>query len=326
MKRKWIWFAVSIVLAFVSAAPLAAQQGAGQGGGRGAAGFFAVILRPKFVAMLVLGLLALALLLTRKMRDGLKIPLLLVSTFLFGIAANLPVAAFKGFGMHPSPICSATKSILYGFRMPMIAFLAVILFLTLLGPKLFCGWICPVGALQELIAMLADRLRLRRIKWNFVFTQTVRIGIFLAFIFLSGTAVYHTVVEGQKTALSLYDPINAFHGFEMNPQLSFLAGFLHYLPLLLTIVLAFKTYRPFCYLVCPVGLFANLVEQVGLFRVTLKRRACTDCAVCRKESPCPAVPEILKGSVLRPDCYSCTVCVRSCKACGALDYGVKRER
>jgi len=325
MKRKWFGLAASVFLLFLFTSPLAAQQGAGQGAGRGAAGLISVLLRPKFISMLVLGLLALGLLLTKKMRDGLKIPLLLVSTFLFGIAANLPVAAFKGFSMHPSPICSATKSILYGFRAPMIVFLAVILFLTLLGPKLFCGWVCPVGAVQELAAMLADRLKIRRIKWNFTFTQAVRIGIFLAFIFLSGTAVYHTVVEGQKSALSLYDPINAFHGFEMGAQPSFLAGFLHYLPLLLTIGLAFKTYRPFCYLVCPVGLLTNLVEQVGLFRVSLKKPACTDCVICRQKSPCPTVPEILKGSVLRPDCYSCTVCVNSCKACRALDYGIKRE-
>jgi len=33
----------------------------------------------------------------------------------------------------------------------------VIVFLTLLGPKLFYGYVCPVGAIQELVAMLADR-------------------------------------------------------------------------------------------------------------------------------------------------------------------------
>ncbi len=92
--------------------------GAGQGAGARGADFFAFLARPKFIVMLVLGLLALVLLLTKAMRDAIKIPLLLVSTFLFGIAANLPVAAFKSFSMHPSPICAATKSMLYGFRMP----------------------------------------------------------------------------------------------------------------------------------------------------------------------------------------------------------------
>lgn len=106
--------------------------------------------------MLVIAAAAFVLLLARRMNNRLKVPILLISTFLYGIAANLPLKFFAGFAMHPSPVCSATKSLLYGFRMPMIATLAVILFLTLVGPKLFCGWVCPVGAVQELTSMPAE--------------------------------------------------------------------------------------------------------------------------------------------------------------------------
>jgi hypothetical protein len=320
MTLKRIAIPASVFLFLVSVSPLAAQQGAGRKG----ASFGTVLARPKFITMLILGLLAMVLLLTKKMKDGLKIPLLLVATFLYGIAANLPLSTFKGFSMHPSPVCAATKSILYGFGTPLIATLAVIIFLTLIGPKLFCGWVCPVGAVQELVAMLADKLKIRRIKWNFTFTQAVRVGIFLLFVFLSLTSVYHIVADGQKSALSIYDPINAFHGFEFVAQPTFLASFLHYLPLLLTLALAFKFYRPFCYLICPVGLLTNLLEQVAIFRVTLKKSECDDCGVCLKKTPCPTVPEILKKSVLRPDCYSCTACVNACEGKNLMRFGVKR--
>jgi polyferredoxin len=321
MVFKRIVIPASVFLFLVSVSPLAAQQGSG----RKAATFGSVLARPKFVTMLILGLLAMGLLLTKKMKDGIKIPLLLVATFLYGIAANLPISTFKGFSMHPSPICAATKSILYGFGMPLVVTLAVIIFLTLVGPKLFCGWVCPVGAVQELVAMLADRLKIRRIKWNFTFTQAVRIGIFLLFVFLSGTSVYHIVTDGQKSALSLYDPINAFHGFEFTAPPTFLAGFLHYLPLLLSLALAFKLYRPFCYLICPIGLLTNLLEQVAIFRVTLKKSKCDDCGVCLDKTPCPTVPEILKKSVLRPDCFSCTACGKACAGKNLMSFGVKRS-
>jgi len=36
----------------------------------------------------------------------------------------------------------------------------------------------------------------------------------MAFIFLSWTAVIHTVSNGRVVPLSLYDYINAFHGYE----------------------------------------------------------------------------------------------------------------
>jgi len=58
--------------------------------------------------------------------------------------------------------------------------MAVILFLSLIGPRLFCSYVCPVGAIQELIAMLADKLRLRRRKPSFRLSQTVRVLIFFS--------------------------------------------------------------------------------------------------------------------------------------------------
>ncbi len=324
MKAKRIVLSLTAALLMLPAFLPAAQQG--QGKGRAAATFLTVLGRPKYIAMLALGLIALVLLLTRKMRTAVKIPLLLVSTFLFGIAANLPVKAFKGFSMHPSPVCAATKSILYGFGMPLVVTLAVIVVLTLVGPKLFCGWVCPVGAVQELTAMLADGLKIKRIKWNFTFSQIVRTGLFLAFAFVSGKGIYHTVVEGQKAALSIYDPINAFHGFEFGAQPSFWAGLLHYLPLLLTVLLALKVYRPFCHLVCPIGLLTHWLEQIALFRVTLKKSDCTDCGVCTAGTPCAAVPEILKDAKLRPDCFACNACVNACKSCRAFGFGTRRTK
>lgn len=303
---------------------LAAQPGMGQG--RRGASLLSVLGRPKFVTMLVIGFAALVLLLTRKMKNAVKVPILLLSTFLYGIAANLPIKLFAGFSMHPSPICSATKSILYGFRPPMIAMLAVILVLTLVGPKLFCGWVCPVGAVQELIAMLADKLRIRRRKPSFRLSQGVRVGIFLAFVFVSGTAVLHSTAQnGQTAALSLYDYINAFHGYEIGLQPTLLDNAFHFLPFLLTLGFAFLFYRPFCYFVCPIGLLTNLVENFALFRVVLRKPPCNDCGVCTSKSPCPTVPEILKDSAYRPDCFSCTACVNSCPS-KSLEFGVGYKR
>ncbi len=291
---------------------LAAQQG--QGKGRQAASILSVLSRPKFVTMLVIGVIAMVLLLTRKMRNTIKVPILLLSTFLYGIAANLPVQALRRIractprrsAPRPSPSSTASGK-------PMIATLAVILVLTIVGPKLFCGWVCPVGAVQELIAMLADKLRIRRRKWNFRVTQGVRVGLFLLFVFVSGTAILHTTVQNEQiVALSLYDYINAFHGFEIALQPTLLDNVFHFLPFILTLGFAFLFYRPFCYLVCPIGLLTNLVENFALFRVVLRKPPCNDCGVCTTKSPCPTVPEILKNAAYRPDCFSCTVCVNSC--------------
>lgn len=285
--------------------------------------FWDYLLQPKFIVMLAIGLLAFILLKTNTMKKGIKVPLLLLSTFLFGVAGNIPADFFGSFAMHPSPMCAATKSILYGFGMPFIVTLAVIFFLTLLGPKLFCSYVCPVGAIQELMAMLADKLGIKRGKTNFNLAQRIRLGIFLLFIFLSATAVLYITYEGQVYAKSLYDYINPFHGMELSWNNSFMDYMIHYLPFVLTLLLALKYYRPFCHFVCPIGLFNHFIEQISLFKISFKKDACTDCGNCLEESPCTAIPEILKDAAIRPDCYGCNVCVEACPE-SALKIGTKR--
>jgi polyferredoxin len=298
-------------------------------------GFWDFLVHPRFVfkfsAMLVLGIVALVLLKTKKMNKTTKVVLLLLAVFLFGLIGNLDLLQsgeqgfFKrvssAFAMHPSPMCAATKSLLYGFGIPLIFTLAVIFLLTLIGPKLFCGWVCPVGAVQELVAMLADKLGIKRNRFSFTAAQTVRLLIFILFIFLSATAVIHGVFQGETYAISLYDYFNPFHGMEFGANDDLLGYLIHYLPFVLTVVLAFKYYRPFCHFACPIGLYTHWLEQIAFSRITFKKSTCTNCNICVQTAPCTAIPEILKESALRPDCFACNDCIEKCPE-GSFAVGI----
>jgi polyferredoxin len=102
-----------------------------------------------------------------------------------------------------------------------------------------------------------------------------------------------------------------------------LEGTIHYLPFLVVLGLAVVTYRPFCYALCPVGLVTHWLEQIGLFRITLHRKTCVDCDLCVKKSLCPVVPEMLKETALRPDCFACTRCTGACPK-SAFVIGTRR--
>ncbi len=286
--------------------------------------FFKLLTSPKFLSMIIMGIIVICLLLSNKLGEKIRITLLLISTFLFGIAGNLPITFFKSFSMHPSPVCAATKPFLYGFRTPFMVALLVIFILTILGPKLFCSYICPVGTLQELIAKIGDIKNIKRKSFSFKFLNGIRISIFLIFIIFSVTKIYHIAYKGKILGVSIYDHINPFHGFEftnLNGNPLFL--FIHFLPLILTIVLSFKIYRPFCYAVCPLGLYTNLIEQISLIKIKLIKNKCTKCNLCVDQKICPAISEILKESEYRPDCFACNRCI---KVCGqkALKYGIKK--
>jgi len=295
----------------------------GHGHARGGMSVADFLLQAKFISMAVIGLVALALLTTHKLNERLRLTLLLASTFLFGFASNLPIGVLESFAMHPSPMCAASKPLLFGLRTPFLVTLGVIFVLTLIGPKLFCGYVCPVGTLQELLSMLADRFKWTNVAVPFRVSNTIRIGLFLAFLAVSVTGVLSVTTERGRFALSLYDYLNPFHGFEIGIPASVRGFALHYLPLLLTVVLALRLYRPFCYFVCPIGLYTHVLEQIGLVGVTKIHSECNDCGLCLERARCPAVADILDGAQLRPDCFACNRCVAACSKRDALTWGAR---
>jgi polyferredoxin len=267
-----------------------------------------ILLSPKYLTMMGLGILALILLKKGLLKGWVKVTMLSLAVFFFGVAANLPIGFFQKYAMHPSPICAVAKAMLYGFGTPMIATALVMLVLSLIGPRLFCGWVCPVGALQELTFMLQNKLKLPQLRLPYRLTNRIRTALLLAFFFLSGTAIIHVILDnGKKAGISLYDYFNAFHGFEWEGL-----ALLSLLPLLLSVLLGLFVYRPYCHLVCPVGLLTHWLEPLALFRINLKKEGCNDCQRCVSATPCQATAEIVRGSTVRPDCFACGDCLSRC--------------
>ena len=266
----------------------------------------------KYIIMLAIGIFAFMLLKSGKMNRKAKVAILFVSLVIFGIAGNFVAA----LGLQPSPVCAAVKPFLFGLRAPFIIFLSVIILLTLLGPKLFCGWVCPVGAVQEMVSMISDRLGIRR--WNFPFrlSNTVRIAVLAAFFLLSVTSAIHITRGSNEVPVSLYNYFNAFYGLTIESQSSFLGYIKNYLPFVLTFLLALIMYRPYCHFICPIGLYTNIVEHFAVFRVSLNQKNCNNCSLCLRKSPCKALPYIIKKSTFRADCFACNRCLECCKRDG----------
>jgi polyferredoxin len=244
---------------------------------------------------------------TRKVKKQVRLAIMGVAFFLWGVVPALPLGDFaRGMGLHPSPMCLIGRPLQFlamGRGVPLL-FLSLIVFiaiLSIIGTKLFCGWTCPIGALQE-IAHAIPMPKKRKIRIPFGLSNTVRLAVFAVFIaVLFGFRVY------------LYDYINPFH-------------FLHWdfalfgiLVIGVVLVAALFIYRPFCYLLCPVGLLTWPLEQVALTKIRLTKSRCTDCMRCVREGPCPAVEPILRQKRIRPDCHACGECVRICPE-GALSF------
>ncbi|MHC4182895.1 MAG: 4Fe-4S binding protein [Planctomycetota bacterium] len=269
-------------------------------GGRRSIGFLDVLLLPRVWVSAIFCLIGLGLLMKSWVCRNMRLLFLAAAFFAFGILPALPLGRFAwGMGLHPSPVCSITKPFLFlnaGWQVPVI-FLTILAFISvfsIIGNKLFCGWACPIGAIQELFNHIPLPKKFK-IMLPFRITNSVRTVIFIAFITLVFTI-----------GISIYDYFNPFHFLHWRFEV------LAITVMIMTLVAAIFIFRPFCYLICPIGLFTWVLEHFSLLKVKVNKHNCKDCNLCIKKSSCPAVQSILDEKRSRPDCFACGRCMEVC--------------
>jgi ferredoxin len=244
------------------------------------------------------------------------------------VRLGVMVAVFVLFGLdmvfsvHPSPMCGVTKLFTFRFTQGefppvfMAIFLAIFI-PSLLGRKLFCGWVCPLGAFQELVNKIPFKWRWKQ--FNFGVFNGIRLALLIMFFFTIFQVKWQLSYLGEEagnippdllaaySAYSIYDPVNFFELLHrvINP--------LWWVMVTALVLASLALYRPFCYSICPIGAISWLLEKVAPGRIRIDRKVCNDCQVCVIKSPCPTIKPMLEGENFSlPDCTSCGECVGTC--------------
>jgi len=187
------------------------------------------------------------------------------------------------------------------YRYAAFVFLIFAVF-SVISPKLFCSWACPLGALQETVFNI-PLLKRYKLRIPFAWGMATRIVVFVAL--LLGFFVFAGDLHGR----SLLRPVNYFNVFEPSKLGS---AALYTLPVL--VLLSFFIFRPFCHWICPFGLLSWILEKVSVRRIVVDRDPCVDCRLCVKACPTDAMRGILDSQkrIFQADCWSCSKCVASC--------------
>ena len=208
------------------------------------------------------------------------------------------VKVFKSFlGLYPS----------VAIKVAAFVFFAV---LAVVGNKLMCGWLCPFGALQELIYFLPILKKLKKRKVPFVVSNTIR-GVLLVGMLL----LLFGVVGGRK-GFVIYHYMNPFNLFNFDIETIWVGA-----TIAVALVVSFGFYRPFCQFVCPFGFISWLLERVSIFRVKIDHSRCTNCGACVSVCPLDAAKGRVAGKTFPADCFSCARCLNVCPT-DAIHYGL----
>jgi len=198
---------------------------------------------------------------------------------------------------------------------------ATVLVLALVGRGFFCGWLCPLGSLQEMIhaagRAVTDRVPpLRRLRrrlnlragtkgWQRV-DRVLRWGRWLVLAWaIIGAAVTGTMV------FRVADPWIALlmvAQFELS---------LAFVVLVATLVLALFIERPFCRYACPLGAVQSLAGKLSPLAVQRDASACLGCDLCNQACPM-AIPVNTRTRVTDASCIGCLECVGACPSQNGL--------
>lgn len=166
------------------------------------------------------------------------------------------------------------------------------------GRGVFCGWLCPFGALQELINEAARKLKIPQYELPFAVHERLWAIKYLILLLLFGislesmsSAELFAEVEPFKTAVTL----------RFDRQWWFV---LYAVALL---VINLFTRKVYCRYICPLGAALAIPSQFRLFDWLKRRKECGNpCQLCAKECEIQAIhPD---GRINANECHYCLDC------------------
>ncbi len=180
--------------------------------------------------------------------------------------------------------------------------LIFLLFSSLLAGRIFCGFVCPLGALQEIISRISFKSDLNeqkgakyRLEVSSQLSSKVR-WIFLGVLFLLAT-VWNIVILPE---------INPLSGFAFLKILT-LTLLIPFLSMIIVCAASMFLYRPWCRFLCPFGTGSSLISRFAGIKYQ-RTEACTECGLC--EAICPTQEAAAYSN--KGECYYCNRCIEIC--------------
>lgn len=183
---------------------------------------------------------------------------------------------------------------------PLIFILWSYVAMTLLfwGRGVFCGWLCPFGALQELINETARKLRVPQLRVPFGLHERLWPIKYILFLGLF--------------ALSLHSMTNVIFGAEVEPfktaiTLKFMRTWPFVLYAVALLLAGLFIERFFCRYLCPLGAALAIPARLRMFEWLKRRHQCgSECNICAQRCTVQAIhPD---GSINPNECIHCLNC------------------
>ena len=195
----------------------------------------------------------------------------------------------------------AGRSLVFFLYDPM----TVLLWLFVLGSLLvwgrgtFCGWLCPFGALQELLGHVARWLRVPRLRLRAASDAKLKRLKY---------ALLAAILGSAAVSVSWTDRLVELEPFKTSITLLFDRGWPFVAWAVCLLVASAVAYKSFCRYLCPLGAGLALLGRVRRWDWLARRGECgTPCQRCRHDCAYQAIRP--SGEIDYQECFQCLDCV-----------------
>jgi len=221
--------------------------------------------------------------------------------------------------------------------------LAVIFIVGSIGGRLLCGWLCPIGFIQDLILKMKGLQSTVSPRRHATLTK-LKFFILFVILFFSTTLALSLYLDAESKYKSALGPFASGVFFQIQPETTLFStfprlvqsgaesgllnfatltspGYLVVLGFILLVVFLMGSYIVpwfWCRYVCPTGALMGIFMRFSFLGLRRDPSKCTKCGDCVKS--CPMQIRILDlpwEKFNDPECTLCLECVGSCSS-GAL--------
>jgi len=198
-----------------------------------------------------------------------------------------------------------------------------VLLLALLARNAFCGWLCPLGFLQDLVSggsrLVQRRVRPVRRAVSWLTANARPLAALDRPLRLLKYVVLAWAVGGAAVwGVMVFRDVDPWFALLELVRFSIAPGFI---VLVLIAGAAFFVDRPWCRYACPLGAAAGLVGKLSPVRIERVSGACLSCGICTRACPM-GLPVGTADRITSADCNACLECVGACPRAGALELRV----
>ena len=203
-----------------------------------------------------------------------------------------------------------------------LVIMAAVLATALLMGRAFCGWMCPLGAVQEWIARLGRRLtggNAKKRKKGMIPVELPPVVDkplrYLKYVVLA--TIFWSSLEAVFPPLREFCPYRILFGFHLET------------PLAISVLVAFLAAsllveRFWCKYLCPLGALLSVTNKIAPIKVATDKAICTACGRCG--ASCPMGIEERAQNITSLECIRCLDCMDTCARPDAVSLQVGYSR